>query len=160
MKIHKSKIIILFIIILLTAATVRYINYLMDKPLDMEIPKHFTYNNTKIALAWTDDNTGENLIIQSDKKEYNGFSSVDVYFSITNISRRDQDMDVVLWVGDEKVRVESIEKINNEAIDNENQKTTSNEMVLSASTGASTGLANYDYSIADENKIVIPVDVY
>ncbi len=92
-----------------------YVNYLINKPLKVlknyTIPTEFIYNNTKIALAWTDDNTGETLIIQSDKKEYNGFSSVDVYLSITNISRKDQDMDVVFWVGDEKVKVEGIERL-------------------------------------------------
>ncbi|MCG2697541.1 hypothetical protein L6307_00365, partial [Candidatus Parcubacteria bacterium] len=101
----------MIVFLLIIISTVYYIQYLINKPLDIEIPKEFTYNGTKIALAWTDDNTGENLIIQSDRKEYNGFSSVDVYFSITNISRRDQDMDVVVWVENEKVRVEEVLKI-------------------------------------------------
>ncbi|MBU3905932.1 DUF2341 domain-containing protein, partial [Patescibacteria group bacterium] len=111
LKQYKDKLIAISAITLIAAGTFWYVNYLMNKPLDIEIPKEFTYNGTKIALAWTDDNTGENLIIQSDKKEYNGFSSVDVYFSITNISRRDQDMDVVVWVENERVRVEDMERI-------------------------------------------------
>ena len=111
MKKHLSAIIILTVLLLTAVGIVRYVNYLMDKPLNIEIPKHFTYNGQKIALAWTDDNTGETLIIQSDKKVYNGFNSAEVYFSITNINRRDQDMDVVFWVEDEKVKVERIERL-------------------------------------------------
>ena len=95
-KRHKPKLIAILIITLIIAGTFRYVQYLNNKPLDIELPKEFTYNNTKIALAWTDDNTGEDLIIQSDRKEYNGFNSVDVYLSITNINRKDQDMDVVV----------------------------------------------------------------
>ncbi|MCG2700750.1 hypothetical protein L6267_01115, partial [Candidatus Parcubacteria bacterium] len=110
----KPKIIAISIITLLIASIAGYVFYL-TRPLKIlknyTIPMEFMFNNEKIALAWTDDNTGESLIIQSDRKEYNGFSSVDVYFSITNISRRDQDMDVVVWVGDEKVRVEDMERI-------------------------------------------------
>ncbi|MBU4014762.1 hypothetical protein KKC83_03205 [Patescibacteria group bacterium] len=110
---RKTAIIIISILTFVIAGTFWYVNYLMNKPLDIEIPKEFTYNGTKIALAWTDDNTGESLIIQSDRKEYNGFSSVDVYFSITNINKRDQDMDVVVWVESEKVRVEGMERLEN-----------------------------------------------
>ncbi len=105
----------ILIIALIIAGTFSYVQYLINKPLKIlknyTIPKEFIHNDAKIALAWTDDNEGETLIIQSDKKEYNGFSSVDVYFSITNISKKDQDMDVVVWVGSEKVKVEEMEKV-------------------------------------------------
>jgi len=73
-KHHKHKIIIIAILTLLTIATVRYVQHLMNKPLDIPIPTHFTYQGQKIALSWTDDNTGEDLIIQSDKKVYHGFN--------------------------------------------------------------------------------------
>ncbi|MCK5459681.1 DUF2341 domain-containing protein, partial [Candidatus Parcubacteria bacterium] len=79
---------------------------------DIIIPKEFIFQGKTIALAWTDDNTGEDLIIQSDRKEYSGFNEVDVYFSITNTNKEDQEMDVVVWVGNEKVEVKSIERLN------------------------------------------------
>ena len=117
-KTINPKITAILIITLIIAGTVCYVNYLINKPLKIlknyTIPKEFIFNDTKIALAWTDENEGETLIIQSDKKEYNGFSSVDVYFSITNISKKDQDMDVVVWVGNEKVKVEEISKIDDD----------------------------------------------
>ena len=144
----------ILIITLIIAGTFSYVNHLINKPLKIlknyTIPTEFIHNDTKIALAWTDNNEGETLIIQSDKKEYNGFSSVDVYFSITNISEKDQDMDVVVWVGSEKVKVKNINKLN------ENQKTTSKEMVLSASTGVSAGIVNPNNSITDEKNLSSP----
>ena len=107
----KPKLIAIFILIILMVGAVRYVNYLMNQPLNIDLPTEFIYNGQKIALAWTDDNTGEDLIIQSDKKVYQGFNQVDVYFSITNINRRDQDMDIVFWVEDEEVKVEGIERL-------------------------------------------------
>ena len=150
----KSAIIVISAITFIIAGTFSYVNYLINKPLKIlknyTIPTEFIFKDTKIALAWTDDNEGETLIIQSDKKNYYGFSSAEIYFSITNISKKDQDMDVVVWVGSEKVKVKNIEKLN------ENQKTTSNEMVLSASTGASTGLINPNNSITNKNNLSSP----
>ncbi|MDP3043090.1 MAG: DUF2341 domain-containing protein [bacterium] len=111
LKEYKSIIITLSVIALITAGIVNYVKDLIDEPFDIEIPKEFIYNGAKIALAWTDDNTGENLIIQSDKKEYSGFNKVDVYFSITNISNKNQEMDVVIWLEDGERSVERIEKL-------------------------------------------------
>ncbi|MBU4331689.1 DUF2341 domain-containing protein [Patescibacteria group bacterium] len=77
------------------------------------IPTEFEFNGSKIALAWTDDNTGENLIIQSDKKEYNGFNQADVYFSVTNISKQSQKVDLkFIPAKGDYIEVASIEQIN------------------------------------------------
>ncbi|MDP3043781.1 MAG: DUF2341 domain-containing protein [bacterium] len=115
----KPKIIAISIIALIIAGAVNYVNYLINKPLKIldnpNIPSEFIYNGAKIALAWTDDNTGENLIIQSDKKEYSGFNTVDVYFSITNISNKNQEMDVVIWLEEGKREVERVEKLDGES---------------------------------------------
>jgi len=109
---HKSKIIILSAIILLTAATIGYVRYLLNQPLNIPLPQEFTYQNTIIPLSWTDDNTGETLIIQTDKKIYTGFNQAQVYFSITNISRQDRDMDIVIWFEDGERKVEKVERLN------------------------------------------------
>ena len=129
---YKPIIITLSIIALIIIATVQYVQSLINKPIDLSIqnnklelldsepsdniviPKEFEFKGTKIALAWTDDNTGEDLIIQSDKKIYNGFNNIEVYFSITNTNKKDQNMDVVVWVGDERIRVEEMERIDTE----------------------------------------------
>ena len=38
-----------------------------------------------IEFPYTDDLSGETIIIKSDKKDYNGFSGSDVYFTLTNM---------------------------------------------------------------------------
>lgn len=38
----------------------------------------------QIQIAYTDDNSGENIIISTDKQIYNGFSNSEVYISLTN----------------------------------------------------------------------------
>ncbi len=58
------------------------------------LPAEFQFKDETIPLTWTDDNTGENLIIQSDRKYYDGRDSSEVYFSITNISDKDQKPDI------------------------------------------------------------------
>ncbi|MCK4553436.1 DUF2341 domain-containing protein [Candidatus Parcubacteria bacterium] len=111
-KKYQPAIIILTVLTLIIVGIVHYVQSLMNKPIDLSIqnnksellnlepldniviPKEFEFKGTKIALAWTDDNTGEDLIIQSDKKIYYGFNSAEVYFSITNISKKDQEADI------------------------------------------------------------------
>ncbi|MCK5320004.1 DUF2341 domain-containing protein [Candidatus Parcubacteria bacterium] len=154
----------IIIITLLIAGVFGYVQYLINKPLKIlknyTIPKEFTFNNTKIALAWTDENEGETLIIQSDKKEYSGFSSVDVYFSITNISKKDQSMDVVVWVGNEKVKVEEMERIEKEdsnfypsseykQFSIFNFQTISNDLINKISNRKDIGGSDNGYSVND-----------
>ncbi|MBU4347381.1 hypothetical protein KKF23_02380, partial [Patescibacteria group bacterium] len=114
----KPKLTAISVIAIISVAAVYYVNYLINKPLKIlnnyTIPTEFIFNDQKIALAWTDGNEGENLIIQSDKKEYSGFNTVDVYFSITNISNKNQEMDVVIWLEEGKRSVERIEKLDTE----------------------------------------------
>ena len=126
---YKPIIITFSVIALIIIATVQYVQSLINQPIDLSIqnnklelldselldnviiPKQFEFKGTKIALAWTDDNTGEDLIIQSDKKIYYGFNNIEVYFSITNTNKQDQDMDIVVWVGDGRIRVEEMERL-------------------------------------------------
>ena len=151
------KITAILIITLLIAGTFSYVQYLINKPLKIlknyTIPTEFIHNNTKIALAWTDDNEGETLIIQSDKKEYNGFSSVDVYFSITNISKKDQDMDVVVWVGNEKVKVEEMERVEEDDSNFQfsifNFQTISNDLMNKFSNRKDIGGSDNGYVVND-----------
>ena len=153
----KSAIIAISTIALIIAGTVCYVNYLINKPLKIlknyTIPTEFIHNNTKIALAWTDDNEGETLIIQSDKKEYNGFSSVDVYFSITNISKKDQDMDVVVWVGSEKVKVKNIKKLNENNLSKVNKKSAKAAEILEFQNGSNNSDLTYNDIITDQDNL-------
>jgi len=52
------------------------------------------------TISFTDENVGENLIIKSDSKDYYGFGGETIfYFSITNLSPKDQIIDVVYSLG-------------------------------------------------------------
>ncbi len=61
---------------------------------EVSLEDQLNYKNEIIPLLWTDDNTGENLIIKSDRKYYDGRDSSEVFFSITNISDKDQKPDI------------------------------------------------------------------
>ena len=156
LKNNKHIVISAIILLAITAGIISYVNYLINKPLDIEIPKHFIYNNTKIALAWTDDNTGENLIIQSDKKNYYGFSSAEIYFSITNTLRRDQDMDIVIWLPSEKSKAEKVERINKDGSNFEfpisNFESISNDLMNKFSNRKDVGGSSNGYAVNDEIK--------
>ena len=108
---NKKHLTLLILLTLLTSGVLLFGKDRFNNTDNTIIPTEFTFQGKTIALAWTDDNTGEDLIIQSDKKEYNGFNEVDIYFSVTNTNREDQNMDVVVWVGDEKVEVKEVLKI-------------------------------------------------
>ncbi|MFA4830784.1 MAG: LamG domain-containing protein [Patescibacteria group bacterium] len=58
------------------------------------LPEEIVLAEESIPLTWTDNNDNENLIIQSDRKYYDGRDSSEVYFSITNISEKDQKPDI------------------------------------------------------------------
>lgn len=55
-----------------------------------EIPS-IIVNGETIVFEYTDDNTGENLIIRTDKQTYGGWDGADVYVMIENISGENQE---------------------------------------------------------------------
>ncbi|MDD5528096.1 MAG: DUF2341 domain-containing protein [Patescibacteria group bacterium] len=46
----------------------------------------------EINFSWTDENSNENLIIKSDKKNYFGLTNAEMYFSVENTGLRDEQM--------------------------------------------------------------------
>jgi len=84
-----------------------------DNDANIAIPSEFNAENKNIPL-WTDDNTNENLIIQSDKKYYYGRDSSIIYFSITNTSLDEQEPRLrFLFDNEENRGVKSITQLNN-----------------------------------------------
>src|SRR4030042_2899694 len=76
---------------------------------NLTIPIEFkTPENETIAMSWTDNNDNENLIIQSDQKHYFGAEQAQIYFSITNASAKEQNMDVVFWFDSAEKKVSEI----------------------------------------------------
>ena len=113
---QKKHLTLLILLTFLTGGVLWYGGDRFNTTDDIIIPTEFIFQGKTIALAWTDDNMGEDLIIQSDRKEYSGFNEVDVYFSITNTNKEDQNTDIVVWVKDEKVEVKEILKIDGDDV--------------------------------------------
>jgi hypothetical protein len=61
------------------------------KPKDVNKDK-LDVDGKEINFTWTDDNSNENLIIKSDKKDYFGLTNSEMYFSVENTGVRAEDM--------------------------------------------------------------------
>lgn len=77
----------------------------------IDIPKSIRLRDEVINLEWTDDNEGEDLIIQSDKKSYFGIDRSEVYFSITNTNKKDQKIDLRFLFADKDANLEEIKRL-------------------------------------------------
>ncbi|MCK5085723.1 hypothetical protein KAK05_03360, partial [Candidatus Parcubacteria bacterium] len=113
-------IISLTVLVLFCFALFKYVLYLIDVPLmNVKLPVEIPVVNNNlnsdieraIALTWTDDNSNENLIIQTDQKTYYGFNKADIYFSITNTSRREQKTNINMLFKDRTVSLKNVERI-------------------------------------------------
>jgi hypothetical protein len=78
---------------------------------NIEIPESFKDGEREINLTWTDNNEGEDLIIQSNQKNYFGVNESIIYFSITNTNQKDQEIDIRFIFQDQNANLESIKKI-------------------------------------------------
>ena len=63
-----------------------------------------------VNFVYTDDNSGENLIIKTNKKTYIGLTRANVYFSVTNIGRKSQKVDLQAYFPEKDGEVEKISK--------------------------------------------------
>ena len=80
---------------------------------EFNLPESFFVDDeTEIKFEWTDDNKGEDLIIQSDKKSYFGVNESIVYFSMTNLNQQNQEVNLRFLFKDEGAGLSNIEKIN------------------------------------------------
>lgn len=68
-----------------------------------------TFNGEVINFTWTDDNTNENAIIYTDKKDYYSWGDTYAYLAIKNISPNDQNFDVQVW-GNSSEKVSTVEE--------------------------------------------------
>jgi len=68
------------------------------------------FGKEKVEFAYTDDNTDENLIIKTDKKNYYGLTRSEVYFNITNTGDERSVFGVQVHFPDDKGDVAKISK--------------------------------------------------
>jgi len=83
---------------------------------DIEEPKVDLENislilkDKKIDFVYTDDNSGENLIIKTDKRVYVGATRANVYFSVTNIGKNTEPLNIQVHFPEDMGEVKKIEK--------------------------------------------------
>ncbi|HDI52337.1 MAG TPA: LamG domain-containing protein, partial [Bacteroidetes bacterium] len=65
-----------------------------------------------VSFLWTDNTEGENLIIPSDRRYYDGSTFSTVYFAITNLSGKDQGIKVIFDFKNKIGELTKIERIN------------------------------------------------
>lgn len=63
---------------------------------------------TSIAFAHTDENEGEDLIITSDKKTYQGFSGTTVYFNINPLMKESENVSMQFYFTDPEAKIVQI----------------------------------------------------
>jgi len=76
--------------ILITAVLIGGGIFLNQKAVASPAPS-IDFNGEIITFPYTDDNTGENLIIRTDKQTYGGWDSAVVYVMVENISGENQE---------------------------------------------------------------------
>jgi len=87
---------------------------------EFNLPESFFVDDeTEIKFEWTDDNKGEDLIIQSDKKSYFGINKSEIYFSVSSLNKDAQNFNLRFLFGEESAKLEKIEKINSGGITSE-----------------------------------------
>lgn len=64
-----------------------------------------------IDFVYTDENSNENLIIKTDEKTYFGLGSAQIYFSISNIGKNSELVNIQTYFPEDKVEIERIEKL-------------------------------------------------
>ena len=61
-----------------------------------DIPDFLNVDGREISIQYTDNNSGENLIIKTDSENYYGWGgSIIFYFSVTNVSAQDQNAQIM-----------------------------------------------------------------
>lgn len=80
---------------------------------ELIVPLELQFQDETMALNWSDENQGENLIIQSDRKYYSGSGQTEVFFTITNTTEKEQTVDIIFWFDKADKKVEKVEKIEN-----------------------------------------------
>ena len=106
-RLTKTKIIYLLILVGLMAAGVSLIWQLVNQTDSKDM---LVALGQQIYFTYTDDNSGEDLIIKSDKKNYSGFNGNEVYFSINNTRRKSELVDLQVHFDNEQASVADIAK--------------------------------------------------
>jgi hypothetical protein len=65
---------------------------------------NFVIDGQVVEIAFSDDNTNENIIIKSDQKDYfNPFGNFSFYFTVENLTGESQNIDVIFFLNEGEV---------------------------------------------------------
>lgn len=79
-------------------------------------PPAVMVNGTLITYPFTDDNTGEQLLIYTDKETYVELGEATVNFAVVNTSAEDQGVNLMFYFGDKSKGLSMIEVLQKDAV--------------------------------------------
>ena len=83
-------------------------------------PESITVGEKTIEFTWTDENSGEDLIIWTDQQTYtNGLSHAEVYVAVHNTSNKDQEVELLGYFSDSKQRIDDIKVLQEFTVEGE-----------------------------------------
>ncbi|MFM2330638.1 MAG: hypothetical protein RLZZ26_145 [Candidatus Parcubacteria bacterium] len=95
---HRSSPILLAVVVVVLATVMwRYPSLLGG---EKTVTAQASVDPSQLTLANTDDNTGEDLIISSDKKIYEGFGGSTVYFSVDPLAKKSEHVGLQFYFTD------------------------------------------------------------
>ncbi|MBU1557712.1 LamG domain-containing protein [Patescibacteria group bacterium] len=129
------------ILIVFVLAVAFYSLFIFDKKI-VDEQKNLAFNLPKesfildeeneVVMEWTDENVGEDLIIQSDKKTYFGINESDIYFSISNDNVENQEINLRFLFGDKDANLIDIFRVTEVVING--QKSSQEEKLIQSPT--------------------------
>ncbi len=81
-----------------------------EEIMEVRPPSLTEVGSPEIEFTYTDDNSGENLIIKTDKQVYEGLTGVTAYFSITNTGQNPESVNLLFHFPKGKGNIAKIEK--------------------------------------------------
>ncbi len=106
---------LLFLVVLIIAVVFAGMRYFRPTPSSPATASadgsQIKFKDSVISIAYTDDNSGEDLIIHSDKETYAGFSQSDIYFSVANPQDADQAVDLQFLFPEDGGTVTAVQEV-------------------------------------------------
>lgn len=79
---------------------------------NVDTPQDIYINGKLHTIGFTDDNKDENLIIRTDRQNYDSISRATVYFTVENRTRTAQEVDINFYFKDRNKTLVQVERLN------------------------------------------------
>lgn len=84
---------------------------LAEGQIEISNPDEVEVDGEKIEFNYTDENSNENFIIKTDRKDYFGLANATVYFNVTNVGFREEDLNLKFYFPSDAGEVTNLEKL-------------------------------------------------